>query len=116
MEELREGRQMLIAGIMEFLAKSVRQKVPEKGVFGPVSWAMRYYGTEHQGRLYVQYSPEHGCAIRASMIPEGTSREIANYVYFGSREACIAWLNDKSHIDELREIYDHLLERADEEC
>ena len=115
MEELLEDRRMLVSGVMEFEAKTVAQKVPEKGMFAPVSWAMSYCGTAHEGRLYTQYSPEHGCVIRASMIEKGTSREVSNYVFFGSKQKCIDWLKDESHVEELIGIYNHLVERADKE-
>lgn len=113
MEELLEDRRMLVSAVMEYEARTVAQKVPEKGMFPPVSWAMSYCGTEHEGRLYTQYSPEHGCALRASMVVRGTDREFSNYVFFGSKQECIAWLEDGSHVDELIEIYNHLMERAD---
>lgn len=113
MEDLLEDKRILVSGVMEYEAKSVARKVPEKGVFAPVSWAMSYCGTTHEGRLYTQYSAEHGCAIRASMIANGTSREISNYVFYGSRQECIAWLKDEAHVDELIGIYDHLAEQAD---
>ena len=113
MEELLEDRRMLVSGVMEFEAKTVARKVPEKGIFAPVSWAMSYCGTAHEGRLYTQYSPEHGCVIRASMIAEGTDREVSNYVFYGSRQECLDWLKDESHVDELIEIYNHLAEKAD---
>ena len=115
MEDLLEDRRMLVSGVMEYEAKTVAHKVPEKGIFSPVSWAMRYCGTAHEGRLYTQYSPEHGCVIRASMIAEGTDREVSNYVFYGSKQECIAWLEDGSHVDELMGIYNHLMERADKE-
>lgn len=113
MEDLQEGRRFLLSAVMEAEIKSVLQKVPEKGVFPPVSWAMHYYGTGHEGRLYVQHSTEQGCAIRASIIPEGSSRELSNYVFFGSRQACLDWLKEARHVDVLMEIYDHLVEKAD---
>ena len=115
MEELLEDRRMLVSAVMEAEVKSVIRKVPEKGIFAPVSWAMRYCGTAHEGRLYTQYSPEHGCAIRASVIANGTSREISNFVFYGSKQECIAWLKDESHVDELIGIYNHLVESVDKE-
>ena len=51
--------------------------------------------------------------IRASMIAKGTSREVSNYVFFGSKQECLDWLKDESHVDELIGIYDHLAEKAD---
>lgn len=113
MEDLMEGRRMLVSGIMKAEAKSVAEKVPEKGIFSPISWAMAYYGTEHEGRLYVQHHNEHGCMIRASMIGKGTDWEISNVVFYGSKDACLAWLNEEVHVDELIEIYDHLADRVD---
>ena len=113
MEELLEDRRMLVSAVMEYEARTVAQKVPEKGMFPPVSWAMSYCGTEHEGRLYTQYSPEYGCVIRASMIANGTSREVSNYVFYGSAQECLDWLKDESHVDELIEIYNHLAEKAD---
>ena len=108
-----KAKRVLIPAVMEAEIKSIMSKVPEKGIFGPVSWAMQYPGTEHKGRFTTQYSAEHGCVIRASMIVKGTSREISNYVFFGSKQECLDWLNDKSHVEELIEIYNHLVEKAD---
>lgn len=84
MKDLQKNRRILVSAVMEQEVKSVTQKVPEKGVFAPVFWAMNYYGTEHKGRLYTQYSPEHGCAIRASILAKGTDREISNYVFLAA--------------------------------
>ena len=113
MEELLEDRRMLVSAVMKAEAKSVAEKVSEKGIFSPVSWAMSYCGTAHEGRLYTQYSAEHGCVIRASMIGKGTDWEISNVVFYGSKDACLAWLNEEAHVDEMIEIYDHLADRVD---
>ena len=108
-----KARKILIHAVMEAQVRSMLSKVPEKGIFRPVSWAMVYPGTDHKGRIYTQHSAEHGCAIRASMIVEGTSREVTDYVFFGTRQACIDWLRDESHEEVLIDIYNHLMEKAD---
>ena len=113
--DIERAKRVLISAVMEMEIKSITSKVPEKGIFNPVSWALQYPGTEHKGRLYTQYSAEHGCVIRASMIVKGTSQEVSNYVFFGSKQECIDWLKDESHVEELIEIYNHLVERADKE-
>ena len=113
-KDLLEGRRMLISALMEAEAKSVVQKVSEMGVFPPVFWAMKYYGTEYKGRLYTQYSQEHGCCIRASILADGKNREISNYVFFGTKTECTAWLENPEHVEVLIEIYDHLIRRADD--
>ena len=107
------GRRVLMDAVMKAMAGHIRNKVPEAGVFKGPWLTMKYPGTDHQGRFYAQYSQEHGCALRASMVVKGTDREISNYVFFGSKQACIAWLEDSSHIDELMGIYNHLMESAD---
>ena len=112
--DIEEAKRILIPAVMEAEVKSIMSKVPEKGIFGPVSWALQYPGTEHEGRLYTQYSAEHGCVIRASMIVQGTSREVSNYVFFGSKQECLDWLKDESHVEELIGIYNHLVEQADD--
>ena len=111
----KKAKRVLIPAVMEAQANSVMSTVPEKGIFSPVCWAMRYPGTEHEGRLYTQHSQEHGCVIRASMIVNGTSREVSNHVFFGSRQECLDWLKEESHVEELIGIYDHLVESADKE-
>lgn len=116
MKDLLKGRRVLVSAVMEAEVKTVMQKVPEKGIFAPAFWAMSYFGTEHKGRLYTQYSEEHGCVIRASIIAKGTDQEISNYVFYGSKQECLDWLRDESHVDELIEIYDHLVEKADEKA
>ncbi|MBQ2854394.1 MAG: hypothetical protein IJE81_02855 [Oscillospiraceae bacterium] len=106
-------RRFLVSAVMEKEAELAEQRLPEKGMFAPFSLAMRYPGTEHKGRLYVQYSADHGCGIRASMIVDGTCREISNFVFFGDRQACIQWLRNRDNVEPLVEIYDHLMQQAD---
>lgn len=112
--DILRGRRVLMEAVMNAMIGCIRNKVPETGIFKGPWLTMKYPGTEHQGRLYAQYSEEHGCALRASMVVKGTDCEISNYVFFGSKQECIAWLEDDSHIDELMGIYDHLMEKADE--
>ena len=99
--------------VMNAMAGYICNKVPEKGTFKGPWLTMNYPGTEHQGRLYTQHSEKYGCALRASMVVKGTDREISDYVFFGSRQECLDWLQDESHVDELIGIYNHLLEKAD---
>lgn len=108
-----EARQVLITGVMAGMVQLMEKKVPEKGIFRPAILALVYPGSVHEGRLYVQYSADHGCGIRASMIVEGTDRELSNYVFFGRRQECVGWLQDESHVEELIGIYNHLTQKAD---
>ena len=110
---ISKGRRVLIERVMEAMAGFIRDKVPESGVFKGPWLTIKYPGTNHQGRLYAEYSREHGCALRASMAVRDTDREVSNYVLFGSKQACIAWLEDSSHLEELISIYNHLAEKAD---
>lgn len=34
--------------------------------------------------------------------------------FFGSKQECLAWLKEESHVEELMEIYNHLVEKADD--
>lgn len=112
-KDLMEGRHILLSAIIEHEIKSVTERVPETGRFSPVFWQMAYYGTAHKGRLYTEYSEAHGCAVRASMIPNGTDAEISNYLFFGKKQACLDWLAESSRVEELIGIYDKLAKRAD---
>lgn len=112
--DILRGRRVLMEAVMNGMAGHIRNKVPETGIFKGPWLTMKYPGTEHQGRFYAQYSPEHGCALRASMVVRSTDREFSNYVFFGSKQECIAWLEDGSHVDELMGIYNHLTEKADD--
>lgn len=112
MKDCLELRRALITAVMDGEAIAAERKVPEKGIFSPVFVSLSYYGTEHKGRLYVQYNSEYGCTIRASIVPNGTSLEISNYVFYGNKQECIAWLRDSSNVDKLIETYNHLSEKA----
>lgn len=112
-EEHREPRTMLVSAVVNALITSIEKKVPEKGIFGPVCWSMSYYGTEYGGRLYCEYSQTHGCRIRASMLMENSGRETSNYLFSGSKHECIDWLQADGRVEELIEIYNHLMEKAD---
>ena len=109
-----ECRRKLLSVAMDVEGKQVMEQVPDTGRFSPVYVEMNYYKTAHVGFLYVQYSAEHGCAIRASINPKGTDLEISNFVFSGNKQACLAWLKDEAHIDALMEIYNHLAEKADD--
>lgn len=108
-----EDRQVLIERVMEVMAGYIRKEVPESGIFKGPWLVLRYPGTAHEGRFYSQHSAQHGCALRAAMVVEGTDAEISNYVFFGSRSECIAWLENSNNRDGLIEIYNHLSEKAD---
>lgn len=112
MEKFLEAKRVLISAVMEGEANAAERKVPDKGIFSPVFVALSYCGTEHKGRLYIQYSKEYGCVMRASIIPNGTLQEISNYILYGSKQECLAWLRDTSNVDKLIEIYNHLAEKA----
>ncbi len=109
-----ECRRKLLSVAMNVEVNQMMEQIPDAGRFSPVYVKMNYYGTAHAGYLYVQYSAEHGCAIRASINPKGTDLEISNYVFFGSKQACAGWLKEEAHIDTLMEIYNHLAEKADD--
>lgn len=112
--DILRGRRVLMEAVMNAMIGCIRDKVPEAGIFKDPWLTMKYPGTEHQGRLYAQYSEAHGCALRASMVVRDTDREVSNYVFFGSKQECLEWLNDKRHIEELIEIYNHLMQKADD--
>ncbi len=109
-----ECRQRLLSTAMDVEVKQIMENVPDAGKFDPVWVEMRYYGTEHTAFLYAEHSETHGCRLRASVNPRGTDLEISNYIFYGSRQDCIDWLKDESHIDELIGIYNHLAQAADD--
>lgn len=111
--DVAEGRKILMERVMEAMAGFIRDKVPDSGVFKGPWLVLGYPGTEHEGRFYSQYSAKHGCALKAAMVVAGTDVEISNYVLFGSKSDCITWLEDGTNRDELVEIYNHLVEKAD---
>lgn len=109
-----EGRQRLLSTATDVEVKQIMANVPDAGKFNPVWVEMRYYGTEHTAFLYAEHDAAHGCRLRASVNPKGTDLEISNYIFCGSRQDCIDWLTDESHIDELIGIYNHLAQAADD--
>lgn len=113
-KNVSELRQTLLSAVMDAGVNQVLANVPDTGKFRPVVVKMHYYGTEHDGFLYVEHSAAHGCAIRASINPKGTDMEISNYVFFGSKQDCIDWLKDTAQIDTLMEVYNHLAKKADD--
>ena len=111
--DIIKAKKVLIHAVMEAEVKSIISCVPPAGPFRSVCWALEYPECPHEGRLYTQHSTEHGCAIRASMIVDGTDREVSDFLFSGSKSECIAWLEDAAHEELLIEIYDHLAEKAD---
>ena len=77
--DIIKAKKVLIHAVMEAEVKSIISCVPPAGPFRSVCWALEYPECPHEGRLYTQHSTEHGCAIRASMIVDGTDREVSDF-------------------------------------
>ncbi len=111
--DAQERKRRLVSTAMDVETKQVLAHVPDSGSFSPVYVRMIKYAV-HDGYLYVEHSAAHGCTIRASVNPSGTDLEISNYIFYGSKQKCIDWLKDESHIDELVETYNQLAQKADD--
>ena len=111
---LKKGMDILIPAVAEELTKKVIAEIPEKGVFSTRSFGIKFPRTRHEGWMGVEYSREHGCAVRAGVLVNGSDQMISNYLFFGSREETLAWLADSDRQEETKAAFFHLLERADQ--
>lgn len=113
--QIREERMLLVKKAAEFVAQWAREHTPEVGPFRGSVWSLKYPGTCHEPRLSIQHSASFGCVIRASVVAEGTDWEVSNYMFFGSKAECIAWLGKEGSHQALVEAYAGLIDRTDEE-
>ena len=113
--EIDKARELLVNRVADVAAEMIPQRIPAQGSFQRFGWFMQYPGTEHQVRLEIQPSPRYGCSLRASVVAAGTDWMVSNYVHFGDRDDCVAWLRKVESRRELLESFAHLIDRADEE-
>lgn len=111
--DAQERKQKLVSAGMEVEVEQALKHVPDSGSFSPTWVQLSKYAAGYDAYLRIEHSTEHGCAIRASVNPQGTDLEISNYMFFGSKQDCISWLKDGAHMEKLLKTYDHLVQKAD---
>lgn len=114
--ELEKKRRLLVAAVMREMAKLIEEKIPESGSFERRYFYFDFPGYDHTGMLSIQYIERHGCSLRASVVVRGTDMAVSHYLISGSKQECIDWLREESHLRTLLDSYLTLSESADDKA
>ena len=110
----KKDKELLVLKAMDVIADLTRERVPEDGIFQPVSVIFDYPGTSFACKLKVEkgYQQTNSRCITAGMYRRGDDRLVSNYLYFGTKEEILAWLSAPENSSLLINTYEHLAERA----
>lgn len=105
-----EKLSILIAKVIEILIQNVQERVPQTGPFRKVAVTYCHPDSELRGILAVEehYESPEARMVSAGMFQEGDDRLIQNFLFHGTKENLLAWLQEEKRIPELIEIYDRL--------
>lgn len=101
---------------LRLLAQRMEQEVPQSGRFAPISVSFDYPGTVYKAHLRVEPSARgdgtERC-LRSFMSEAGSDKAVSHYLYTGTKEQLLVWMQDKHSEKELRESYAQLKESVD---
>lgn len=105
---------ILLAKVIEVLTQNVYERVPMTGPFRKVMVTYCHPDSDLRGILAVQahYESPEVRTVFAGMFREGDDRLIQNFLFDGTKEEILVWLQEKKRIQELLEIYNHLSEKC----
>ena len=112
MKDNEKKLQSLFAAVTEHLSDSVRDRVPETGSFRKVSVGGHCKGSLYRSVLSVEesYKCETLRWVTLGVYREGEDRVISNYLFKGTRQEVLGWLEDPANLSVLAEACAHLEE------
>ena len=117
MADKRKQLNILFEAVTEHLVRLARDQVPETGSFRRVSMGGYRKGHPFHSILGIEESYESETMRRISlgMYREGEDRVISNYLFRGTKQEVIAWLEDPENRQEIIDTFEHLESRLEEE-
>lgn len=115
MKNFQEDRRFLVGEVAKIMIADAKRDIPAAGRFPAKQYRLKYPGSRHDGLMGIYHSESSGCTVQVGAIVEGTDMLIKNFAFAGSRDECIAWLEKEENLEQMVQMMDHLMLRADEE-
>lgn len=105
-----EKKVLLIQKVRGVFRANVEGKLPEEGPTQGVFVCFDYPGTEYEA--FLRAEEDHlnwsGRRVRVMMRPQGSSRVMSNYIWKGTKQELLQWLDRDELESELRELFQDL--------
>lgn len=104
----------LFEAVAELLVKKARELVPETGSFQKVCIEGHYSGTDCHSYLSIENShrSETERQVTLGVFREGYDKLVSNYLYTGTRQEVLSWLESREGLKQIIKAYEHLEEKA----
>lgn len=105
-----EKLQRLYKAVAEHLSKEIRAKMPETGSFRKIFVTANYDKSGLRGMVSAEpsYQGDDMRVICVGAFRNGEDRIVSNYLFTGTKEAVLAWLESLAGVQEIIEAYAQL--------
>lgn len=105
-----EKKVILIQKGRKIFRNNVEKEIPEEGPTERVFVVFDYPGTEYEAFLTAEadHLDWSGRGVSAMMRPKGSSRIMSNYIWKGTKQELLRWLDQEEREGELRKIFQDL--------
>ena len=100
----------LFQAVAELLVKNAKEGVPEIGSFRKLTVRGGIKGMEYEGILGIEqsYRVENERRVTLGVHGKGDDRLVSNYLFKGTKEDVMAWLESPEGLEQIIEAYEHL--------
>lgn len=105
-----EQKVFLIRKGKRIFRDNVEKGLPEQGPAQRVFVAFDYPGTEYEAFLTAEADrlDWNGRRVSVTMRPQGSDRVMSSYIWKGTKQALLRWLDQEERESELRELFQNL--------
>lgn len=105
-----EKKGLLIQKCREVFRDSVEERLPEQGPAQRVFVAFDYPGTEYEAFLTAEADRLNWSGRRVSIMmrPKGSDRVMSNYIWKGTKQELLQWLDQEGREGELQRLFQDL--------
>ena len=105
-----EKKVLLIQKVREVFRANVERELPEEGPTQGVFVCFNYPGTEYEA--FLRAEEDHlnwsGRRVRVMMRPQGSNRVMSNYIWKGTKQELLRWLDQEERQSELEKFFQNL--------
>lgn len=112
-----EKKVFLIRKGRKVFRDDVEEKLPEEGPAQRVFVAFDYPGTEYEAFLAAEADrlDRNGRRVSVMMRPQGSNRVMSSYIWKGTKQELLRWLDREERESELRELFQNLADSLTKE-
>ena len=116
MDDKRKKLNILYETVMKQLVQAAREEMPETGTFRRITVVGYCKGSPLRSILGIEesYSSETQRYITFGMYREGEDRITSNYLFKGTKQEVLAWLETPENREQVIDAYEHLEDKAKE--